>query len=97
MNVLATLVNVALDYLLIFGKAGFPELGVTGAALGTVLSQVAGAAVYLAVILGRENRADYGTLAGWRLEPWLVLGSSASGCRPGCSMRSRSRRSRCSW
>ena len=72
-NVLATLVNVALDYLLIFGKAGFPELGVTGAALGTVLSQVAGAAVYLAVILGRENRARYGTLSSWRFEPWLVL------------------------
>jgi MATE family multidrug resistance protein len=72
-NVLATLVNVALDYVLIFGKAGFPELGVTGAALGTVLSQVAGSAVYLALILGRPHRDRYGTLAGFRLEPWLVL------------------------
>ena len=71
-NVLATLVNVALDYVLIFGKAGFPELGVTGAALGTVVSQVAGAAVYLTLILGRANRKTYGTLAGYRLEPWLV-------------------------
>jgi len=71
-NVLATLVNVALDYVLIFGKAGFPELGVTGAALGTVVSQVAGAAVYLTLILGRANREKYGTLASYRLEPWLV-------------------------
>jgi MATE family multidrug resistance protein len=72
-NVLATVVNGALDYVLIFGKAGFPEMGVTGAALGTVLSQVAGAAVYLAVILKPEFRRAYRTLSGWRPEPWLVL------------------------
>jgi MATE family multidrug resistance protein len=71
-NVLATLVNMALDWLLIFGRAGFPELGVTGAALGTVLSQLAGAAVYLGLILRRRHREAYGTLAGWRPEPWLV-------------------------
>ena len=71
-NVLATLVNVVLDYVLIFGKAGFPELGVTGAAVGTVVSQVAGAAVYLTLILGRANRKTYETLTGYRLEPWLV-------------------------
>jgi MATE family multidrug resistance protein len=72
-NVLATVVNVALDYVLIFGKGGFPEMGVTGAALGTILSQVAGAAVYLAVILKAEYRKAYRTLAGWRPEPWLVV------------------------
>ncbi|HSD67725.1 MAG TPA: MATE family efflux transporter, partial [Vicinamibacteria bacterium] len=72
-NVLATVVNVVLDYLLIFGKGGFPEMGVTGAALGTILSQVAGAAVYLALVLKAEYRRTYRTLAGWRPEPWLVL------------------------
>ena len=71
-NVLATLVNIVLDYVLIFGKAGFPELGVTGAALGTVLSQVAGSLVYLALMLRREHRVRHRTLSGWRLEPWLV-------------------------
>jgi len=72
-NVFATAVNVVLDYVLIFGKAGFPEMGVTGAALATVLSQVAGSLVYLAVILKPEHRTTYGTLSGWRPEPWLVL------------------------
>jgi len=72
-NVLATVVNGVLDYLLIFGKAGFPEMGVTGAALGTIVSQVTGAAVYLAVILKPEFRRAYRTLSGWRPEPWLVL------------------------
>ena len=72
-NVIATLVNVVCDWLLIFGNAGFPEMGVTGAALGTILSQVVGAAVYLALLLRPEFRKAYRTLAGWRPEPGLVL------------------------
>lgn len=71
-NVLATVVNVVLDYLWIFGRGGFPELGVAGAALATVTSQAVGAAVYLVLILEPEHRREYGTLAGWRLEPGLV-------------------------
>ena len=72
-NVLATAANVVLDYLLIFGNAGFPEMGVTGAALATILSQAAGSLVYLVVILQPEYRRAYRTLAGWRLEPGLVI------------------------
>ncbi len=71
-NVLATVVNVALDAVLIFGKLGFPEMGVVGAALGTILSQVVGAGVYAAVILKPEYRRAYRTLSGWRPEPRFV-------------------------
>lgn len=71
-NVLATVVNVVLDWILIFGNLGFPRLGVTGAALATILSQVAGAAVYLAVIFAPRFRERYRTVSGWRPEPWLI-------------------------
>jgi len=70
-QLLATALNALLCYLWIFGHGGFPRGGVQGAALATVTSQAFGAAVYLGLILRGAHRRQFGTLAGWRLEPAL--------------------------
>ena len=61
-GVLAVFVNLVFNYLLIYGKFGFPELGVAGAAIATVLSRYV---ELLFVILGTHTqKAKYPYIAG---------------------------------
>lgn len=39
-TVIANVVNIVLNYLLIFGNFGFPKMGIVGAAIGTLISRV---------------------------------------------------------
>ena len=39
-TILANIINIVVNYLLIFGAFGFPKLGIIGAAIGTLLSRI---------------------------------------------------------
>lgn len=46
-TIISTCLNVVFDYLFVYGKFGFPELGAKGAAVGSILGLIAGIAVYI--------------------------------------------------
>ncbi|NDE10357.1 MAG: MATE family efflux transporter [Chitinophagia bacterium] len=53
------LLNILLDYLLIFGHAGFPSMGFNGAALASVISEFIGFIVVLLVLYQTGLRKEY--------------------------------------
>lgn len=57
-SILAAVLNTGLNYVLIFGKWGFPKMGVHGAALATVLSQFIGCCLTLILFLRHYRKQD---------------------------------------
>jgi MATE family multidrug resistance protein len=39
-TIIANIINIILNYVLIFGKLGFPKMGIVGAALGTLIARI---------------------------------------------------------
>ncbi|MDR3638933.1 MAG: MATE family efflux transporter [Isosphaeraceae bacterium] len=68
-----TAVNVALALVLIFGRAGAPELGIVGAGWATVAGSVVSALLAVGLLLRPKYAAEFNTLRGWRPERELFV------------------------
>jgi MATE family multidrug resistance protein len=60
-NVVKTLINAVLDYAMIFGNFGFPEWGIGGAAIATVIANAAACVIYFTIFLLPANRRNFCT------------------------------------
>ncbi len=63
-----TAVNMLFSLVLIFGRAGFPEMGIAGAGWATVAGSWVSALVAMALFLRPLYRNQFNTLRGWRFE-----------------------------
>ena len=72
-SITMAVVNIILDYILIFGRAGFPEMGIRGAAIATVIAGATSCLLYcLLIFRGRLNRL-YHSISGWRFDRKLTF------------------------
>ncbi|MSQ92982.1 MAG: MATE family efflux transporter [Gemmataceae bacterium] len=65
-EVFGTGTNAALALVLIFGRLGFPELGIAGAGWATVAGSWASALLAVGLLMRPCYRAQFNTAAGWR-------------------------------
>ena len=66
----ANLVNLAGNWIFIYGKFGMPALGVNGSALSTVVSRIYMAAVLIYVAWRHERRRGHPLFAHWPAPDW---------------------------
>ena len=64
--VTGNVINIPVSMALVFGWGGLPEMGVAGAAVGTVVGGLVELGIPLAVFLTGEYAAKYGSRQGWR-------------------------------
>ena len=57
-SVIASVLNTALNYLLIFGRLGFPVMGANGAAMATVISQLFNALLLVAAMKAIDRKRN---------------------------------------
>ncbi len=70
-DVIATVINIVFDYLWIFGKGGFAEMGISGAGYATLIA-MSMSAILLFILMGRSNYENsYKTRSAWRFEKKL--------------------------
>ncbi|HPB30870.1 MAG TPA: MATE family efflux transporter, partial [Candidatus Sumerlaeota bacterium] len=71
-NMFTAGLNIVLDYIMIFGVAGFPAWGLQGAAWATVISTIVSAVIFFILYIQKENRQRYNAVSAIGFQPALM-------------------------
>lgn len=72
-TITANLVNILFNYFLIFGKCGFPQMGVLGAAISTLLSRILMPLLFLPFLRFRADWWEYCKQFRMQLFDWATI------------------------
>ncbi len=67
-DIFTLIVNVPLSYIMVFGKLGFPALGIVGAGVSTVVSTILGFLLFLVYYFGKEHRETFAVMRSFILD-----------------------------
>lgn len=71
-SLIAMVINVFAGYTLIFGKFGFPQMGIAGAAWGTVFASFCAFLILAGVYFSEKIRAEYGVMKSFGFHPDIM-------------------------
>lgn len=72
-NFASTLINIALNYCLIFGNLGCPSMGIIGAGISTVISEMCGLIILASLIFRPKHELLFKTISGFPIDKELLL------------------------
>jgi len=67
-DVFGLIINIPLCYVMVFGKLGFPELGIAGAGISTVVATIFSFVLFVAFYFRKEHRDKFAVLRSFSLD-----------------------------
>jgi len=71
-TIVAMLVNIILDYILIYGKLGFAPMGIEGAALATNIGSICAMVILIFAYFNSQNRQEFAILKSFRFDRTIM-------------------------
>ena len=71
-DVFGLIINIPLCYVMVFGKLGFPAMGIVGAGISTVVATVVAFLLFVAFYFCKEHRETFAVLRSFSLDPKIL-------------------------